>query len=133
MMVMGGSALHKRLLVEVPPASVVYKPALVKRTHAQAALALKALGEPRRLEILELLQSGPRSVGEIAEQVEVTQQAVSQHLAVLDRAGLVEAHREGTRSVYAVRSAGFAPVEAFVRGFWEPRLADLKAEIERKK
>jgi DNA-binding transcriptional ArsR family regulator len=121
------------MVVELAPGSVVYKSALVKRAHAQAALALKALGEPRRLEILELLQSGPRSVGEIAEQVEVTQQAVSQHLAVLDRAGLVEAHREGTRSVYAVRSAGFAPVEAFVRGFWEPRLADLKAEIERKK
>jgi DNA-binding transcriptional ArsR family regulator len=105
----------------------------VKRSHAQAALALKALGEPRRLEILELLRKGPLSVGEIAEQVEVTQQAVSQHLATLDRAGLVEARREGTRSVYAVRPAGFAPVEAFVRGFWELRLGDLKAEIEKKK
>jgi DNA-binding transcriptional ArsR family regulator len=105
----------------------------VKRSTAQAALALKALGEPRRVEILELLRKGPRSVGEIAEDVDVSQQAVSQHLAVLDRAGLVEARREGTRSVYAVRPAGFAPVEAFVRGFWEPRLADLKAEIEKGK
>jgi DNA-binding transcriptional ArsR family regulator len=105
----------------------------VKGSRAQAALVLKALGEPRRLEILELLRKGPRSVAEITEQVDVTQQAVSQHLAVLDRAGLVEARREGTRSVYAVRPSGFAPVEAFVRGFWAPRLADLKAEVERKK
>jgi DNA-binding transcriptional ArsR family regulator len=105
----------------------------VKRSHHQAALALKALGEPRRLEILELLRKGPRSVGEIAEHVEVTQQAVSQHLSVLDRAGLVEARKEGTRSIYAVRPAGFAPIESFVRAFWEPRLLDLKAEIERKK
>jgi DNA-binding transcriptional ArsR family regulator len=105
----------------------------VKRSNVQAALVLKALGEPRRVEILELLRRGPRSVAEITEEVEVTQQAVSQHLAVLDRAGLVEARREGTRSVYAVRPAGFAPVEAFVRGFWEPRLADLKAAIEKKK
>jgi DNA-binding transcriptional ArsR family regulator len=105
----------------------------VKRSGAQAKLALKALGEPRRVEILELLRAGPRSVGEIAEQVEVSQQAVSQHLAVLDRAGLVEARKEGTRSLYAVRPQGFAPVEAFVRGFWTLRLADLKAEVERKR
>ncbi len=51
---------------------------------------------------------------------------------MLYRAGLVEARKEGTRSVYAVRPAGFAPVEEFVRGFWEPRLATLKAEIEKK-
>lgn len=105
----------------------------MKQRSSPTALALKALGEPRRLEILELLRKGPRSVGEIADQVDVTQQAVSQHLAVLDGAGLVEARREGTRSVYVVRPAGFAPVEAFVRKFWDSRLADLKAEIERKK
>ena len=112
---------------------MVHKSSLVKRSSPQAALALKALGEPRRLQILELLRRGPRSVGEIADQVEVTQQAVSQHLAVLDRAGLVEARREGTRSVYLVRPAGFAPVQAFVQKFWDLHLADLKAEIERKK
>jgi DNA-binding transcriptional ArsR family regulator len=103
-----------------------------KSATPKAALALKALGEPRRLEILELLRAGPRSVGEIAEAVTVSQQAVSQHLAVLDRAGLVEARREGTRNLYAVRPAGFAPVESFVRAFWDMRLRDLKAEIEKK-
>lgn len=51
----------------------------------------------------------------------------------LESAGLVEARREGTRSVCAVRPEGFAPVEAFVREFWEPRLAVLKSEIEKKK
>lgn len=95
--------------------------------------ALKALAEPRRLEILSLLQVRPRSVGEIANEVDVSQQAVSQHLAVLDQAGLVEARREGTRSVYAVRPAGFAPVSELVRAFWEPKLAALKHEIERSK
>jgi DNA-binding transcriptional ArsR family regulator len=105
----------------------------VKRSDRQTALTLKALGEPRRLEILELLRKGPRSVGEIAERVEVSQQAVSQHLAVLDRAGLVEARKDGTRSIYAVRPSGFATVEEFVRRFWQPRLADLKAEIEGKR
>jgi len=94
---------------------------------------LKALAEPRRLEILELLRQGPRAVGEIADEVGVTQQAASQHLALLDRAGLVEAHREGVRHVYAVRPSGFAPVEKLVQAFWSPRLATLKEELEKKK
>jgi DNA-binding transcriptional ArsR family regulator len=105
----------------------------VKRTRPEAALALKALGEPRRIEILRLLRRGPRAVGEIATEVDVSQQAASQHLAVLDRAGLVEARREGTRNVYRVRPAGFAPVEELVRAFWEPHLAALKEEIEKKR
>jgi DNA-binding transcriptional ArsR family regulator len=112
---------------------VLYKSLLVKRSDAQAALVLKALGEPRRIRILRLLHSAPRAVGEIAAEVDISQQAVSQHLAVLGRAGLVEARREGTRSIYAVRLSGFAPVEAFVKGFWEPRLAALKEEIEKKR
>src|SRR3977135_2129496 len=82
---------------------VLHKSSLVKRSDQQTAMALKALGEPRRVEILRLLRDGPRAVGEIADEVDVTQQAVSQHLAVLYRAGLVEARKAGTRSVYAIR------------------------------
>lgn len=112
---------------------MVHKWSLVKRSNRQTATALKALGEPRRVEILQLLRDGPRTVGEIAAQVDVTQQAVSQHLAVLGQAGLVEARREGTRNIYAVRPDGFAPVEEFVRSFWAPRLRALKDDIEGKK
>src|SRR5712691_10899325 len=112
---------------------VLYNRSLVKRSDQQTAMALKALGEPRRVEILRLLRKGPRAVGEIADEVDVTQQAVSQHLAVLGEAGLVEARKEGTRSVYAVRPDGFAPVEEFVRSFWTPRLRTLKDDIEKKK
>ena len=112
---------------------MVYKWLLVKRSDQQAAAALKAMGEPRRVEILRLLRDGPRAVGEIAVEVDVSQQAVSQHLAILDKAGLVEARREGTRRIYAIRPAGFAPVEEFVRDFWTPRLQALKAEIEKKR
>ena len=109
---------------------MLYKSTLVDGGDRKI-LALKALGEPRRVQILTLLRQGPHAVGEIAAAVDVSQQAVSQHLAVLDRAGLVEARREGTRSVYAVRTEGFAPVAEFVRGFWEPRLSALKDAIER--
>jgi DNA-binding transcriptional ArsR family regulator len=105
----------------------------VNRSDRRAAEVLKALGEPRRVEILRLLRDGPRAVGEIAADVDVSQQAVSQHLAVLDAAGLVEARREGTRNVYAVKPDGFAPAMEFVRSFWEPRLAMLKQQIEKKR
>jgi DNA-binding transcriptional ArsR family regulator len=117
----------------IAPGNVIHKSSLVKRSDVEAAAVLKALGEPRRLEILRLLQKGPKAVVDITAAVDVSQQAVSQHLAVLDRAGLVECRKEGTRSVYAVKRAGFASVEEFVRGFWEPRLLALKAEIEKKR
>ena len=104
---------------------MVHKYPLVKRSERQTALALKALGEPRRLEILRVLRSGPRAVGEIAAQIDVTQQAASQHLAVLDKAGLVEARKDGTRRLYAIKPNGFAPVAAFVESFWAPRLEAL--------
>ncbi|HEU5134154.1 MAG TPA: metalloregulator ArsR/SmtB family transcription factor [Steroidobacteraceae bacterium] len=104
----------------------------MKRSNATTAAALKALSEPRRVELLELLRREPRSVGELASAVDITQQAVSQHLSVLGNAGLVQALKEGTRSIYAVRPEGFAPVEEFVRRFWEPRLAALKRDIEKK-
>jgi DNA-binding transcriptional ArsR family regulator len=93
--------------------------------------ALKALAEPRRRELLLLLQDhGPLAVGELADRVEVSQQAVSQHLKVLEEAELVEARREGTRHVYAVRPEGFRPVQEFVAAFWTDKLADLKREVE---
>ena len=112
---------------------MIYKHSLVKHPERKAALALKALAEPRRVEILRLLRAGPHAVGEIANEVDVTQQAASQHLAVLGKAGLVEARKEGTRHLYALKPAGFAPVAAFVESFWAPRLDALKEEIEKKR
>jgi DNA-binding transcriptional ArsR family regulator len=111
---------------------VVHKWILVKRSDQNTALAFKALGEPRRVEIMRLLRGGARAVGEIAAEIEVTQQAASQHLAVLSKAGLVEARREGTRSLYSIKPEGFAAVAAFVESFWGQKLAALKREIEGK-
>ena len=85
------------------------------------------------MEILRVLRAGPRAVGEIAAEVDVSQQAASQHLAVLGQAGLVEARKEGTRRLYVIKPDGFAPVAALVESFWAPRLAALKDEIEKKR
>jgi DNA-binding transcriptional ArsR family regulator len=94
---------------------------------------LRAISEPRRQELLTILRSqGELSVGELAERVKVTQQAVSLHLKVLEEAGLVAARREGTRHIYAVRPEGFKPVQDFVSLFWGEQLTELKREIEGK-
>jgi DNA-binding transcriptional ArsR family regulator len=99
----------------------------------QTEAALKAIAEPRRRELLTLLRDeGALSVGELADQVAVSQQAVSLHLKVLEEAGLVEARREGTRHIYAVRPEGFRPVQDFVAGFWSQQLSRLKQKVERK-
>jgi DNA-binding transcriptional ArsR family regulator len=113
--------------------AVIHKSPLVKSAERKAAFALKALAEPRRVEILRVLRARPRAVGEIAAEVDVTQQAASQHLAVLGKAGLVEARKEGTRRLYAIKPEGFAPVAAFVESFWAPRLEALKEEMEKKR
>jgi DNA-binding transcriptional ArsR family regulator len=59
-------------------------------------------------------------------------QAVSLHLRVLEDAGLVEARREGTRHLYAVKPEGFKPAHEFVAAFWGEHLPKLKREVEKK-
>ena len=60
---------------------------------------LDALGDPTRRQVFELLRNGSRSVGELAAELPVSRPAVSQHLRVLETAGLVMHRREGTRTL----------------------------------
>jgi len=91
---------------------------------------LKALAEPRRQQILRLVRAAPRSVGEIAEGVDVTQQAVSQHLQVLRDAGLVAVHRDGTRRLYVIRPEGLESLDQFLAELWPAGLRRLKTAVE---
>jgi DNA-binding transcriptional ArsR family regulator len=91
---------------------------------------LKALAEPRRQQILRLVRAGPRSVGEIAEGIDVTQQAVSQHLQVLKDAGLVAVRRDGTRRLYVIRPDGLESLDQFLAELWPAGLRRLKTAVE---
>jgi DNA-binding transcriptional ArsR family regulator len=89
-----------------------------------------ALVEPRRRDILQLVRDRPRSAGEIGSYFDITQQAVSQHLQVLSRAGLVEVKREGQRRIYAINPAGLETLEQFLAGLWPDGLHRLKRAVE---
>jgi DNA-binding transcriptional ArsR family regulator len=95
-----------------------------------AEAALTALAEPRRRAMLMLVRDEPRSVGEIAEHFDISQQAVSQHLRVLHDAGLVAVRPEGQRRLYVVRPEGLELVEAFLAELWPANLGRLKRAVE---
>lgn len=69
--------------------------------------AFKALADPTRREILRILSSGERTAGELVERFDISQPAVSRHLAVLRQAGLVTAVRDGQNIVYALDTTVF--------------------------
>jgi DNA-binding transcriptional ArsR family regulator len=93
--------------------------------------ALRAIAEPRRRQILELVREHELSAGEIASQFEVTRPAISQHLGVLKEAGLVDERRNGTRRLYRARPQGLAELKAFLDAFWDAKLEALQREAER--
>lgn len=91
---------------------------------------LRALAEPRRREMLRLVRDEPRSVGEIAEHFDITQQAVSQHLQVLKEAGLVGVRKQAQRRLYLVRPEGLQTLDAFLAELWPDGLGRLKRAVE---
>ena len=92
--------------------------------------ALKALAEPNRRAILRLVSHDARSVGEIASHLDITPQAVSQHLKVLHEAGLVDERRAGTRHLFLVNPGGFSAVQEFLADFWAHYLGQLKTTLQ---
>jgi len=93
---------------------------------------LDALGDPTRRHVFELLREGPRSVGELAAELPVSRPAVSQHLRVLEDAGLVVHTRQGTRRLYEVDTTGVGALRDWVDGFWSEALARFKQAAERR-
>lgn len=81
------------------------------REHAgEAAQLLKALANERRLQVLCLLAGGERSVGELNDLLELSQSALSQHLAVLREEGLVATRREAQSIFYSLAPGPAAEV-----------------------
>ena len=93
--------------------------------------AFLALADPTRRQVFEQLRHGPKPVGMIAAQMPVSRPAVSQHLGVLKKAGLVADRPEGTRRVYYIDPQGLASIRMWLDQFWEDALRAFKAELEK--
>lgn len=78
------------------------------------ALTLQVLSEPSRQAILDLLRDGERPVGELVDQLDLSQPAVSKHLRVLKEAGVVEARPVGQRRLYRIRPEPLAELDEWL-------------------
>ena len=77
-----------------------------------------ALGDPNRRAIVELLGAGDRSVRELAEALPISRPAVSRHLRLLKRAGLVVEEPRGTRRIYRLHDEGVEAVRRYLTDVW---------------
>ena len=92
--------------------------------------ALKAIAEPHRRQILQLVWSQELPAGEIASRFDVSRPAISQHLRVLKEADLVTERREGTRRLYRANPATMADMRQFLDDYWDRSLNALRDVAE---
>jgi DNA-binding transcriptional ArsR family regulator len=95
-----------------------------------ALATIQAMSNPVRFAILDLVAEREMGAGEIAGRFKTTRPAVSQHLRILRRAGLVKERRLGARRLYSLRREGFEPLRAWLDGYWSLRLRRLKRAAE---
>ena len=91
---------------------------------------IRALAEPKRRAILELIANEELSAGEIAEHFDVTRPAVSQHLTVLKSAGLITERRDGTKRIYRIEPDGISELRRFVENLWSSALDTARRLVE---
>jgi DNA-binding transcriptional ArsR family regulator len=93
----------------------------------------QALADPSRRAIFEVLTRGEAAVKDLTARFDISQPAVSQHLAALKEAGLVSGRREGRRVYYRVESKGMKPLIDWIshyRAFWTDHIGRLERLLE---
>lgn len=93
----------------------------------------QALADPSRRAIFEALMRGEAAVKDLTARFEISQPAVSQHLARLKEAGLVNGRREGRQVYYGVEPRGMKPLLDWIahyRAFWTERVGRLERVLE---
>lgn len=92
-----------------------------------------AISDPTRRAILDLMRQGEVGAGELADRFPVSRPAISRHVRVLRRAGLVQQRREAQRRYYSLRPEALSEVDRWLapyRVFWSARMVDLKRTAE---
>lgn len=95
------------------------------------AEVLKTLSNPKRLEIIHLLANGPLEVGRLAEALGITQPNVSQHLAIMRSAGVVEAERDGREVRYRLSDPDIIVACETMRGVLVRRISRISVAANR--
>lgn len=101
------------------------------RLYGQFARVGKTLGSPARLELLDLLAQGARTVEALADEAALSVANASAHLRVLREAGLVEARREGLFVRYSLADESVGALVRGVRGVAERQLAEVDRVVKR--
>jgi DNA-binding transcriptional ArsR family regulator len=98
-------------------------------------MVFRTLADPTRRAIFErLCRDGEQTVGALTARAKISQPAVSKHLGVLKRAGLVRGRRQGRETHYSAQLRALAPLVDWTRrmaGFWENRFDDLEDLLKR--
>ena len=107
-------------------------------TSFELAPLLRALADPTRLRVVELLSQAPRRAGELTDDLGVSPPTMSKHLRALLKAGIVADERrpEDARvRVFRLRSESVFAVQAWldqIQAHWDEQLGSFKAHVERK-
>jgi DNA-binding transcriptional ArsR family regulator len=96
------------------------------------ATTFEVLAEPSRRRILDLLLDRPRSVGELVDELGLSQPGTSKHLRILREAGMVQVRRDAQRRWYELRPAPLVELDAWLepyRRLWAGRLDALERHL----
>jgi len=108
---------------------------MVTKSARQRDAIFRALADPTRREILHILRNGQQTVGSIAGNFRMSRPAISKHLRLLHRAGLVETHAHGTSNICTLNAQPLRLVNDWLgdyESFWKASLDSLKNYMEKK-
>jgi DNA-binding transcriptional ArsR family regulator len=106
---------------------------MVTMNQRQSRAIFRAIADPTRRQILNLLREGPHAVGEIASNFRTSRPAISKHLRLLKAAGLVIARQHGTANICELNARPLSAVNDWLddyQVFWKDTLRGLKKHIE---
>src|SRR5213075_678951 len=113
--------------------------AMARQREAELAPLLQALAEPSRLRVVQLLSSGPRRAGDLADAAGLSGPAMSKHLRVLLRAGVVtdeRLHEDARARLFRLRPESMVALRAWLdqlQAQWDEHLGSFKRHVERKR
>ncbi|MEX0645635.1 MAG: metalloregulator ArsR/SmtB family transcription factor [Parvularculaceae bacterium] len=96
----------------------------------------RALADPTRREILAMLVEGPRPIGDIAAEFDMTRPAIAKHLIILRDGDLIRVETRGRERINRLNAAALKSAADWLRyfdQFWDEKLANLKSAVEKKR